>query len=72
MIYIEVYHAGAGSWFSAYYDLEKGVLTEETTNTMEEDMPTATETHQLKKETHFFESASPADIIQEVLEIFYY
>lgn len=63
LIYIETYDVGAGSWQSLYYDLEKGELEEEITNTMEEDMPVKSKTFKLKKVNYLFEKASPEDII---------
>lgn len=66
LTYIETYNIGAGSWQNLYYDLRKGELTEQITNTMKEEMPTTENTFKLKKEKHLFETASPNDIISEV------
>lgn len=68
LTYIETYNAGAGSWLSLYYDLEKGLLTEEITNTMKEDMPSKSKTFKLKKEKHLFESTSPDGVIMEAYD----
>lgn len=65
LTYIETYNIGAGSWQSLYYDLEKGELTEEITNTMKEEMPSESKTFQLKKEIHLFEKTSPDQVIME-------
>lgn len=61
--YIETYNVGAGSWHQLYYNLENGELTEEVTNTMEEDIPSKRQTFKLKKEKYLFENASPDEII---------
>lgn len=68
LTYIETYNMGAGSHQSLDYDLEKGELTEEITNTMKEDMPSESKTFKLKKEKHKFENASPGNIIIEAYE----
>lgn len=65
LTYIETYDVGAGSWQSLYYDLEKGELEQEITNTMEEEMPTKSKTFKLKKVNYLFENASPSDIIRD-------
>lgn len=65
LTFIETYNVGAGSWQQLYYDLEKGELTEEITNTMEEDMPSKERTFKLKKEKRLFENSSPDDIISK-------
>jgi hypothetical protein len=66
--YIESYSGGAGSWKQLYYNLEKGELTEEITNTMQEEMLTKEKTFKLKKVKHKFEDASPDKIILEAYE----
>jgi hypothetical protein len=66
--YIESYSGGAGSWKQVYYNLEKGELTEESTNTMQEEMLTKEKTIKLKKVKHKFEDASPDKIIGEAYE----
>lgn len=65
LTYIETYNIGAGSWQNLYFDLEKGELTEEITNTMKEDMPSESKTFQLKKEIHLFEKTSPDQVIMD-------
>ncbi|MDI9311486.1 MAG: hypothetical protein QM535_14835 [Limnohabitans sp.] len=65
LIYIETYNTGAGSWESMYFDLEKGELTEEITNTMKDDMPVTKNTFKLKIEKHLFETTSPDEVINE-------
>ena len=67
LIYIETYNVGAGSWQNLYYDLQKGELIEEITNTMSEDMTTKDKTFKVNKEHHLFENAVPNDIIFNTL-----
>lgn len=67
LIYIETYNVGAGSWQNLYYDLQKGELIEEITNTMTEDMTTKDKTFKVKKEKHLFENAVPNEIILNAL-----
>lgn len=64
LTYIETYNIGAGSWQQLYYDLEKGELIQEITNTMEENMPSNKKKVKLEKEKHLFENTSPENIIQ--------
>jgi hypothetical protein len=66
LTYIETYNMGAGSHSSLYYEPLKGKLTEETVNTMEENMPSKTRTFTVKKERYLFEKASPGDIIFKI------
>ena len=68
LAYIETYNMGAGSHQSLYYDLEQGELTQEITNTMEEDMPSREKTFKLKKEKYLFETASPDNIISKAYQ----
>ncbi len=65
LTYIETYNAGAGSWQNLYFDLIKGELTQVTTNTMEEDMPSAEKSIKFSKKIHEFENTSPNQIIIE-------
>jgi len=58
LTYVETYNAGAGSWQSLYYDVIKGELTEEITDTTKEDMPAKTKTFKMKKEKYLFENGS--------------
>lgn len=66
LIDIETYNVGAGSHQSLNYDVLKGVLTQEITNTMKEDMPTEIKTISVGRKEYQFENASPDDIIIEV------
>ncbi len=68
LTYIETYNVGAGSHQALYYDLQKGELIEEITNTLEEDMPSKTKTFHLKKEKFLFENVSPDEIIVKAYE----
>lgn len=68
LTYIECYSGGAGSWKQLYYNLEKGELTEECTNTMQKEMLTKEKTFKLKKVKHKFENASPEKIIGDAYE----
>ncbi|PKF73766.1 hypothetical protein [Chryseobacterium sp. PMSZPI] len=68
LTYIETYNMGAGSHSSLYYEPLKGKLTEETVNTMKEDMPASTETFKVKKESFLFEKASPDEIIRKAYD----
>lgn len=65
LTFVETYNVGAGSWQQLCYNLEKHELTEEITNTMEEDMSSKEKTFMLKKEKYLFEKASPDDIISK-------
>lgn len=60
---IETYNMGAGSHSGLYYEPMKGKIREETVNTMEENMPSASENFQVATERFLFEDASPKDII---------
>ncbi|NRS90334.1 hypothetical protein HNQ02_003274 [Flavobacterium sp. 7E] len=66
LTYIETYNSGAGSWQDLHFDLKKGLLTQEVTSTMTEDMPSESKTFKLEKEKHLFEDTSPDDVIMEV------
>ena len=65
LINIETYCMGAGSHSSSIYDLLESKLTEETTNTLEENMPKETQIFNLSKKEYIFESCNPEDIIAE-------
>jgi hypothetical protein len=65
LIKINTYDVGAGSWLTLDYDLLKGELQEEVTNTMKEDMPSEVRTFKIKKEKYFFENDDPGEIIRK-------
>ncbi|GGG65999.1 hypothetical protein [Epilithonimonas arachidiradicis] len=66
---IETYNMGAGSHQSLDYDVLKGELLQELTNTMEEEMPTTEKTFHLKPQKIKFENASPDAVIAEAYVI---
>lgn len=66
LTHIETYNVGAGSHHSLNFDALNSKLIEEVTNTMEEDMPTSTQTFQIPKQEYLFEKCNPEDIIGEV------
>lgn len=68
LTYIETYDVGTGSWRSLYYDVLKGNIKEEITNTMEESMPSKIKSYKVKKQKYLFENASPDDIIIKATE----
>ena len=65
---IETYNTGAGSHLRLYYDVKQGTLEEEVINTMEEDMPSETQTFHLGAATYRFEDAAPDEIIIEAYQ----
>ena len=65
---IETYNTGAGSHLRLYYDVKQGTLEEEVINTMEEDMPSETQTFHLGAATYRFEDAAPNEIIIEAYQ----
>ncbi|WP_299899811.1 hypothetical protein [uncultured Aquimarina sp.] len=66
LTHIETYNVGAGSHHSLNFDVINSKLIEEVTNTMEEDMPTSTQTFIIPKQEYLFEKCSPEDIISDV------
>lgn len=65
LTYIETYNMGAGSHQGLYYEVLKGKLTQEVTNTMEEEMPSKLKTFNLKKQRFLFKSANPEIVIRD-------
>ena len=65
---IETYNMGAGSHQSINYDVLTGKLTQEITNTMEEEMPTEAKTFHLQKQRLKFENSSPHAVISEAYD----
>lgn len=65
---IETYNMGAGSHSQIDYDPLKGSATLEVINTMEEDMPSETTVHPIRKKTFPFETADPVEIIRDVYQ----
>ncbi|TDG35633.1 hypothetical protein EZJ43_13520 [Pedobacter changchengzhani] len=55
---IEAFYRGAGGSSGLVYDFSKDELTTTETNTMEENMPSITETIKTKKQQHLFETTS--------------
>lgn len=55
---LTAYSGGAGSIVEMSYDFEKSESTTKETNTMEENMPSTSETFPIKKELHIFEDTA--------------
>ncbi|KXH79664.1 hypothetical protein [Chryseobacterium kwangjuense] len=68
LIYLETYNMGAGSHSALFYQPLKGKVTHELINTMEEEMPSKSETIFIKKEKYVFETASPDDIVRKIYD----
>lgn len=64
--YMEAYAGGAGGSTVLFYDVEKGEIKINNTNTMEENMPTTSETTKAKLKNYFFENTSIADFFKEI------
>lgn len=69
LTYVETYNVGAGSWQSLYYDVVKGELTEEITDTTKEDMPAKTKTFKMKKKKYLFENSSLDGVMEAAYKI---
>ncbi|WP_333852701.1 hypothetical protein [Epilithonimonas sp.] len=69
LTHIETYNMGAGSHQSLDYDVIKGELSQEVTNTMKEEMPSEEKTFHLKPQKIKFEDASPDDVIGEAYKV---
>ncbi|SHK45415.1 hypothetical protein [Chryseobacterium polytrichastri] len=65
LTYIETYNMGAGSHQGLYYEVLKGKLTQEVTNTMEEEMPSKSKTFNLKKQRFLFKNVDPETVIRD-------
>lgn len=68
LTYIETYNMGAGSHSALYYEPMKGKLIHESVNTMEEEMPSTSNTIYLKKERFLFEKTSPDDVVRKAYD----
>ncbi|MTH14503.1 hypothetical protein [Flavobacterium sp. LC2016-01] len=62
---LTAYSGGAGSIVEMSYDFEKSEITTKETNTMEENMPSTSETFPVKKEFHFFEDTAITEFYNE-------
>ncbi|GAA4179987.1 hypothetical protein [Sphingobacterium ginsenosidimutans] len=69
LTYVETYNVGAGSWQSLYYDVVKGELTEEITDTTKEEMPVKTKIFKMKKEKYLFENSSLDGVMEASYKI---
>lgn len=65
LTYIETYNMGAGSHQALYFEVLKGKLIQEVTNTMEEEMPSKSKTFQLKKQRFLFKNVDPDKVISD-------